>query len=169
MKSYLSSFLIFILIQAFYPTSCIGENAELKIVQIKINDKVPIWPAWKAWSFIKYTKLNKDGLPENLEILNDVSKITFRFDYTGIDKPQFRYTLKGYENQWHIIDSCQILNYDGIKHSRYTLFIQASKNKQIIKEIKFNFFNNISGFWIYSDFVNLLVILILLYITIKME
>jgi hypothetical protein len=128
-----------------------------------------MWPSWQLWENVKYTKLNENGLPEDLELILEPSTIAFKFDYLGTDNPRFRYQLKGFENKWHSIEYGQMIQYKNIKHGRFTLLIQALQNRKIISEIRFDFFNNLSSFWIYSDFVNLLLILLVIYITIKMK
>jgi hypothetical protein len=161
--------IILFLIVFFNPKALIGENAELRIVQTTINNQVVFWPTWNSWGSIKYTKLNKNGLPEDLELILEPTIIAFKFDYLGSGNPKFRYKLKGFENNWHSIEYGQMIQYKNIKHGRFTLLIQALQNRKIISEIRFDFFNNLSSFWIYSDFVNLLLILLLIYIIIKMK
>jgi hypothetical protein len=169
MKQFSNIILFLLFIIFIYPKPSVGENSELKIVQTIINNKIVMWPSWQLWENVKYTKLNENGLPEDLELILEPSTIAFKFDYLGTDNPRFRYQLKGFENKWHSIEYGQMIQYKNIKHGRFTLLIQALQNRKIISEIRFDFFNNLSSFWIYSDFVNLLLILLVVYITIKMK
>ncbi len=169
MKQFFNNVIFLFLIIFFNPNASVGENSKLKIVQTRINDDFVVWSNWRLFNKLKYSKLDEDGLPEDLELILEPSTIAFKFNYLGTDNPRFRYQLKGFENIWHSIECGQMIQYKNIKHGRFTLLIQALQNRKIISEIRFEFFNNLSFFWIYSDFINLLIILLLVYFIIKMK
>ena len=154
----------------FQNSSCLyASNTKLKIEQIKINDKIAIWPSMESSYLINYTKMNEDGLPENLELLTSPSSIAFKFVYFGSSNPQFRYILKGYQNKWHYADSCQFLKFKNLRHGKYKLIIQAIEENKILSNISFDFYyNNFSRLAI-IDFYNFLFVLLFIYSIIKMK
>jgi hypothetical protein len=170
LKLYFKNLLFLFLINLLNLSNSFAENAKLKITEIKINDIDFSDPFKHFGSEFRYSKLNKDGIPQDLVLdVIQPSSLKIKFVYTGKAKPQFRHKLKGYDNNWHWIDSGQILKYKDVKHGRYTLIIQAIQKKKILKEVRLGFYNNMSTIWIYLDLINLAFLTLLIYGIIKMK
>jgi hypothetical protein len=170
MKLRLTNIFIYLFFVPFYNIGhSFAMNSELKIVQVKINDKIAIWPFMESAKLISYTKMNEDGLPENLELIASPSSIAFKFDYFGSSNPQFRYLLKGHQNKWHYLDSCQFVKFKNLRHGKYKLIIQAIEENKVLSNINYEFYyNNISRLAL-IDFFNFLIILLFIYMVIKMK
>jgi hypothetical protein len=170
MKQCLCNIILSLFFVAFFDSSySVAMNSELKIVQIKINNKIAIWPSLESAQLIQYSKLNKDGMPENLELIASPSEVAFKFEYFGKGKPQFRYILKGYEKNWHYLDSCQFVKFKNLKHGKYNFVIQAIQENKIFSQSSFDFYyDNISSLAT-IDLVNLCLIILFIYLTIKLK
>ena len=57
----------------------IAVESNLKIISVRINKQPVNWFSLASYRFANYSKLNKEGLPENLELKYNAKEINFIF------------------------------------------------------------------------------------------
>lgn len=117
---------------------------EIKIKNIKLDDKKTLWALSKYYYNVNYTKLDKDGLPVDLVVLYRPNSVSFKFSCSDSTKLIFRNRVEGLNNHWTFCDTSRFLTFTNFKTGKYTYHVQGLKQNKIIC-------NKIFQFEIYKD------------------
>lgn len=147
-----------------------ADESKLKITEIRL-DQQPIY--WPDFSFngkaAKYTKLNEQGIPENLEFLFGIRKINFKYNKSLNPNLSYYYKLEGLNRNWSKTDTSNWINCTNLKQGRYRLVIREMNNSIKLREVSYSFFNNFNYNLFTSDLFKVVFASIVLYFAIKIK
>lgn len=150
-------------------SNLLASNSKLKIEETQMHNQITRWAFLNLMSFVKYDKLDADGLPVNLELLNGTENISFRFNKSKNEEIIYRYKLYGQDTIWKYCTNSSWVKFDNLKNGRYCFVLQEIINNKVNQVIKFHFYNNLNFYFLRGDFVNFIISLLLIWGIIKMK
>jgi hypothetical protein len=150
-------------------SNLLASNSKLKIEETQIHNQITRWAFLNLMSFVKYDKLDADGLPVNLELLNGTENISFRFNKSKNEEIIYRYKFYGQDTIWKYCTNSPWVKFDKLKNGRYCFVLQEIINNKVNQVIKFHFYNNLNFYFLRGDFVNFIISLLLIWGIIKMK
>jgi len=150
-------------------SNLLASNSKLKIEETQIHNQIAEWPSLKLLTYCKYDKLDADGLPVNLELLNGTENISFRFNKSKNEEIIYRYKFYGQDTIWKYCTNSPWVKFDNLKNGRYCFVLQEIINNKVNQVIKFYFFNNLNLVNKVSDTIAYFLSLLLIWGIIKMK
>ncbi|HRG60143.1 MAG TPA: triple tyrosine motif-containing protein [Bacteroidia bacterium] len=144
-------------------------ESNLKITSVRINKHDVNWASLVMNHLGDYSKLNEEGLPDNLELKFKAKEINFIYKRSSNSNLTYLYKLEGLHKNWVQTDTSSWINFVGLKHGRYRLLIRELENNHIIKEVSYSFYNNLNIYFIGNDIIGLLIASLIIYFTIKLK
>ena len=144
--------------------------SEIKIKQIQFDDYPFDYSTRNFGNDISCSKLDEDGLPQDLVLLFPYNSISFKLSVIGTPKLILRNKLENFDKNWIPCDTVKSSTYFKLQNGKYTYRVQGLNQGKIIYEKKFNFeIDKNYGHMIYLDLFQLLFSSLCIFATTKIK
>jgi hypothetical protein len=106
-----------------------GQQSEKIVFEyIKLDNSVPNWGELKFNNTLEFDVVDKNGIPTNLIIKNQVKLLTIKFRFTSGNDAQFSYKLLGLAGTWSKLSRKNEVSYFNLPPGKYTFIVRLYEN-----------------------------------------